>query len=51
MRGKQLLKRLVFGPLTALPPELEDGPAAALIPLGVGAAAPEFKILYALGRV
>ena len=51
MRGKQLLKRLVYGPLTAFPPELEDGPAAALIPLRGDLSAPEFKILYALGRI
>ena len=50
MRGKQLLKRLVYGPLTALPFELEDGPAAPLIPLRGDASVQEFKILYARGQ-
>jgi len=51
MRGKQLLKRLVYGPLAALPAELEDGPAAPLVPVQGDTSVPEFKILYALGRV
>jgi len=53
MQGKQLLKRLVYGPLTPLPDELRDSPAAVppLVPLGRDAPVRDFKILYALGRI
>ena len=51
MRSKQLLKRLVYGRLPALPPELEDGPVAPLAPLRGDASVRDFKILYALGRI
>ncbi|HEY6101682.1 MAG TPA: class I SAM-dependent methyltransferase [bacterium] len=50
MRGKQVLKRLVYGPLTALPAELMNGRGSSLVPLRGDLSIPEFKVLYALGR-
>lgn len=52
MKGKQVLKRLIYGRLTPLPAEARDG-MAELSPLaevsGQGATT-AFKVLYALGR-
>lgn len=54
MRGKEFLKRLFYGPLVELPQEAEDTMALVepLISIrSTNQAVPEFKILYALGRV
>ena len=51
MQGKQVLKRLVYGRLTLLPPELTNGltpPRPA--PLPTGGPVRDFKVLYAVGR-
>lgn len=50
MRGKERLKRLVYGPLSALPAELQNGPAALVVPLPGDMPASGFKVLYAVGR-
>jgi len=50
MQGKQMLKRLVYGPLRTLPAELQNGPAAPILPLRGDAPASRFKVLYAVGR-
>lgn len=52
MRGKERLKRLVYGRLVPLPAELTDGPPSPRpVPLDGHGPVPEFKILYAVGRV
>lgn len=51
MHGKEVLKRLVYGRLTPLPPELSNGPAPPRpVPLPAGGSVPDFKIIYAVGR-
>jgi SAM-dependent methyltransferase len=51
MQGKQILKRLVYGRLTLLPPELTDGPIPPPpVPLATGGPVRDFKVLYAVGR-
>lgn len=52
MKGKERLKRLIFGRLSPLPHELDDGmaPPSPLVPLGTDAPASTFKVLYAVGR-
>ncbi len=52
MKGKEFLKRLVYGKLSALPAQLQEGIAQEfeLIPLAADAPASNFKVLYALGR-
>jgi hypothetical protein len=53
MRGKQFLKRLFFGRLSPIPPEIEDGlaPYSRPVPMGRNAESHQFKVLYALARV
>jgi len=51
MRGKQVLKRLIYGPLRTLPAELAEAAAEPLVPLRGNGAVHEVKILYALGRI
>lgn len=50
MRGKELLKRIFYGQLAPLGPELREGLAtpAALTDLPDGTAADQFKVLYAV---
>jgi ubiquinone/menaquinone biosynthesis C-methylase UbiE len=51
MRGKELLKRLFYGQLTRLPPELVDeGPVEELVPLQPPWTAAGYKVIYALAR-
>jgi SAM-dependent methyltransferase len=52
MKGKERLKRLIFGRLSPLPHELDDGmaPPSPLVPLGTDAPTSTFKVLYAVGR-
>lgn len=51
MKGKERLKRLLYGPLRPLPAELQD-PVEAFRPEPVpaGEPVPRFKVLYAVGR-
>jgi ubiquinone/menaquinone biosynthesis C-methylase UbiE len=53
MRGREVLKRLVFGPLTTLPAELFPNGHAYEPPMPIGSTGPErdSTILYALGRL
>lgn len=53
MKGKRLLKRLFFGKLSPLPPEVEPstGEYEPPVPLANGAEAGRYKVLYAIGRV
>lgn len=50
MKGKQLLKRIVFGPLVPIRHELQDGaaPLGRLIPLSEIQDRSNFKMLYAI---
>lgn len=52
MRGKKLLKRLVFGRLVRLPTEIDAGMAryAPPVPLQVGLADHRFKVIYLAAR-
>lgn len=52
MRGKRLLKRLVFGKLIPVPAEIEsDGPPATFECLSRGGSgADQFKVIYAIAR-
>ncbi len=52
MKGKQLVKRLVYGRLASIPRELQNGSSEALapVPLAGNAASNGFKILYAIGQ-
>lgn len=50
--GRETLKRLFYGRLTPLGPEVgEAGEIEPLVPLGADRSAPDFKILYAAGTV
>jgi len=53
MKGKELLKRLVYGKLVTIPSEIQDGAAqpAELVRLRDDAPTKAFKVLYAVGRV
>jgi hypothetical protein len=52
MKGKGLLKRVFFGPLTPIPAEVSDGMASAcpLTPLAADGPTSEHKIIFATGR-
>ena len=52
MKGKQLLKRVFFGPLSPLPPEVHDGMAPYHPPVKILSTSPvpHFKVLYAVAR-
>ncbi|MDR7550715.1 MAG: class I SAM-dependent methyltransferase [Armatimonadota bacterium] len=52
MKGKTVLKRLVYGPLAALPSEAQDGMAAEapLVPVEAENGATGFKVLYAVAH-
>ena len=51
MKNKELLKRLFFGRLEALPPEVSEGIAPYTPPLPISSEIPqsEYKIIYAVG--
>lgn len=53
MKGKALLKRLVYGELERLPAEVRDGMAEVppLRPIAGDAAVTDYKVLYAIGRI
>lgn len=53
MKGKEKFKRIFFGRLTILPPEIEDGMADYLPPAPISDAHPnhQHKILFAVGHV
>lgn len=53
MRGKGLLKRLLFGRLTPLPAELSEDTAAPATLVSVGPSTPlhDYKVVYAIGRL
>ena len=52
MKGKELFKKLVYGKLSSLPSELQEGIAepSALVPLVTYVPTSAFKVLYAIGR-
>lgn len=51
LKGRELLKRVFYGRLTPLKPEIEDGMAELepLVPIPSGFPNTEYKILYAIG--
>lgn len=53
MKGKELLKRIVYGRLMPLPRELQDGVVepSRLVRLEAGPQQSVFKVLYAVGQV
>ncbi|MDP2168346.1 MAG: class I SAM-dependent methyltransferase [Thermodesulfovibrionales bacterium] len=52
MKGKELLKRIFFGKLRPLPPEIDDGIAEYTPPRPIDAALPnrDFKVLFAAAK-
>ena len=53
MKGKGFLKRIFFGRLVPLPPEIVDGMAAYVPPEPISCDLPvsDYKVIYAVGRV
>ena len=53
MKGKELVKRLLYGRLVPVPPEVHDGMAelSRLAPIDMGADTPPFRVLYAAGHL
>jgi ubiquinone/menaquinone biosynthesis C-methylase UbiE len=53
MKGKELLKRMFFGPLTPLPQEIDEGFAPYCEPLPITADGPnhDFKVLFAVAHM
>jgi len=53
MKSKELLKRIFFGKLLPLPPEIKDGMAEYTLPVPLIHNTPnrDFKVLYAVARV
>lgn len=53
MKGKEVLKRLFFGKLAPIPPEVTDDMAELypLVPITGNRAIPEYKVLYAIGWI
>jgi len=53
MEGKELLKRIFFGKLLPLPPEIHDGMAEYKAPVPIPNDSPnyEYKVIYAVARV
>ena len=51
MKGKEIVKRIVFGPLVPLPSEVHDGMAAynSLVTVNDSTPVSRFKVLYATG--
>lgn len=52
MKGKEFLKRIFFGKLSRLPPELVDAEAENISPVAICPAGPvpQYKVLYAAAR-
>jgi len=52
MKWKILLKRLVFGKLDPIPPELvvDDSKCQEIVPLSAGKEVTNYKVIYAVGR-
>jgi hypothetical protein len=53
MKGRELLKKLVFGQLAPIPHEVTDGMAqpCPLVPITAESSNSSYKVLYAVGRV
>jgi ubiquinone/menaquinone biosynthesis C-methylase UbiE len=53
MKGREVLKRLFFGRLTPIPPEVTEGMAELhpLVPIAKKNVNSSYKVLYAVGRV
>ena len=53
MKGKEKLKRLFFGKLHPLPPEISEGmtPYTPPVPISLDMANKNYKVLYAVGYV
>jgi hypothetical protein len=53
MKGKELLKRIFFGKLIPLPPEIKDGMAEYTPPVPIPHDVPnsEYKVIYAVARL
>ncbi len=53
MKGKEMLKRIFFGKLSPLPPEVEEGMAeyAPPMPIFSDSSEGDYKVLYAVARV
>jgi len=53
MKGKEVFKRIFFGRLVPLPPEIEDGTAddTPPQPIAVDAAIPHYKVFYLVARL
>ncbi len=53
MKGKEALKRLFFGRLTPIPPEVTDGMAEQyqLVPIKGNSVVSAYKVLYAIGQI
>jgi hypothetical protein len=53
MRGKEFLKRVFFGKLISLPPEIQDGMTEYTQPVIIPYDQPnfEYKVIYAVARV
>ena len=53
MKGKEFLKRIFFGKLIRLPPEIQDGMAEYTPPAPIPNSRPnfEYKVIYAVARL
>jgi len=53
MKGKEFLKRVFFGKLIPLPPEIKDGMAEYSAPVPIPNDKPnsEYKVIYAVARL
>jgi hypothetical protein len=53
MKGKEFLKRIFFGKLISLPPEIQDGMTEYKPPVPISSdfANFEYKVIYAVARV
>jgi len=52
-KGKEFLKRILFGKLLPLPPEIQDGMAEYIPPVPIPNSRPnfEYKVIYAVARL
>jgi len=52
MKGKEFLKRIFFGKLIPLPPEITDGMTEYIPPTSIPHDSPnfEYKVIYAVAR-
>ena len=53
MKGKEFLKRIFFGKLIPLPPEIKDGMSEFNPPVSIAHDTPnfEYKVIYAVARL